>query len=71
MKHFSRMFVALLKPGPALSIVNDTLFVTHSTLEESKVRFFFFNIILGVLGIFLFSLIFIIIFFFVADKHSI
>lgn len=35
-KHFSRMFVALLKPGPALSIVNDTLFVTHSTLEESK-----------------------------------
>ena len=35
------MFVALLKPGPALSIVNDTLFVTHSTLEESKVRFFF------------------------------
>ena len=35
-KHFSRMFVAI-RQGGGLSIVNDTLFLTHATREQSDV----------------------------------
>ena len=36
-KHFSRMFVAM-RQGDGLSIVNDSLFLTHATNEQSKVH---------------------------------
>ena len=39
-KQFSRMFVAIPQ-GEGLSIVNDTLYVTHSTREQSEVIYCF------------------------------
>ena len=42
-KQFSRMFVAIPQ-GEGLSIVNDTLYVTHATREQSEVIYCFITV---------------------------